>query len=123
MPGRLSLREEGRALVAGDVVIGAGWGGAATVAIAAGSNAQNGSLAITASTTTPAQATSTVVITFPKAFDNVPPGPIVIELANTQAVPVEGPTDIVATATTLTWKAGVLPVDTKVYTYAWLVFP
>jgi hypothetical protein len=121
MPGRITFADEGRALVAGDIALGAGWGGAATVAITAGSNSQRGQVAVTASATTPAQATSTITITFPKAFDNVP-FPIVCAAVNTQAQ-TEGVIDIVATATTLAWKANVLPVSTKVYTYNYFVAP
>lgn len=120
MPGRISLQEEGRALVAADVALGVGWGGAATFAILANSNSQKGQIAVTASATTPAQATSTVTITFPKAFD-IAPIPIVIVVANTQAI-TEGVSAVVATTTTLVWLASVLPVSTKVYTYNWLCF-
>lgn len=62
----------GRDLVAGDVVIGVGWGGTATKAIRAGSNRSRGAISVTASATTPAQATATIVITFPEPYDEIP---------------------------------------------------
>jgi hypothetical protein len=71
--GRILGDESGRALVAGDVVIGAGWGnGPATMVIAAGSNDQRGSFTVTSVGTGQAQATATLVVTFALALDFVP---------------------------------------------------
>ena len=61
--GRLDA-SVGTALATGSVAIGAGWGGTATKSIRSGSNDQAGVITITASATTPAQATATVAITF-----------------------------------------------------------
>jgi hypothetical protein len=120
MPGRIYADTASRVLVAGDVALGAGWGGAATFAILTRSNDQRGQIAITASTTTPSQATSTVTITFAQAWEYAPFA-FVVEAANTQVTAEEGVVDIATTTTTLIWLAGILPVDTKVYTYNWWV--
>ncbi len=122
MPGRLSAVGAGPALATGgtDVALGAGWGGTATVAVTAGSNDQRGEIVVTASATTPAQATSTVTLTFKRAFGNTPFA-IVIQSANDEAAVVQPARDVVATATTLTFKSSVVPVATKIYKYAYFV--
>ena len=113
----------GTALVAAThVALGAGWGGAATVVVAAGSNDQRGSLTITASTTTPAQATATVAITFADgAYAGTPFAHVNLQ-DNTQAITDGQPTDVACTTTVLSWTHSVLPVDTKTYTFVWAVF-
>lgn len=120
MPGRLNADTASRALVAGDVAIGAGWGGTATVAVTTGSNDQRGQIVVTASATTPAQATSTVTLTFAQPYAQTPFA-VVVEAENDAAVPEEGPVDIIATTTSLVWKAGVIPVATKIYKYTYIV--
>jgi F420-0:gamma-glutamyl ligase len=120
MPGRLAGDSASRALVAGDVAIGVGWGGTASVAVTAGSNDQRGEIVITASATTPAQATSTVVITFAQPFQEVPFG-VVIQSANDEAATVQAARDVVATKTTLAFKSSVVPVAAKIYKYVYQV--
>ncbi len=111
----------GSAAVAADFVLGAGWGSAATHTVTAGSTAQCGQIVITASTTTPAQATSTVTFTFPDGAYAAAPFALVNLQTSTQAVNDAQPTGVVTTTTTLVWKSGVLPVDTKVYTYNYII--
>jgi len=120
MPGRETGHAASRAIVAGDIVLGAGWGGAATHAVTAGSTDKRGEVVITASATTPAQATSTVVLTFAQAYGDTPFA-VVIQSANDEAATVQPPRDVVATTTTLTWKSSVVPVSTKIYKYIWMV--
>ena len=120
MAGRDTGDKASRAIVAGDLVLGAGWGGAATVSVTAGSTDKRGECVITASATTPAQATSTVVLTFAQSYDAVPFA-VVVQSANDEAATVQAPRDIVATATTLTWCSSVIPVATKIYKYVWMV--
>lgn len=72
MPGRLTGDTASRALVAADVAIGVGWGGTATIAINALSNDQRGGFVVTASATTPAQATATIAVTFASAYEAAP---------------------------------------------------
>ncbi len=114
--GRLD-GSNGTAVAAANFVLGAGWGSAATHTVTAGSTDVRGQIVITASTTTPAQATSTVTMTFTDGAYAAAPFPIVQLATSTQAVADAQPTAVVATTTTLVWKSGVLPVDTKVYTY------
>ena len=120
MPGRVNADTASRALVAGDVAIGAGWGGTATKAVTAGSNDQRGEVVITASATTPAQATATVTITFAQAYGQTPFA-VVVQSANDEAATVQAPRDIVVTKTTLSFTASVIPVATKIYKYAYQV--
>ncbi len=109
-------------VTAANFALGAGWGGAATFTVADDSTDQCGQIVITASTTTPAQATSTVTFTFADgAYYGTAPIPIVQLATSTQAVNDAQPTAVVATTTSLVWKSGVLPVDTKVYTYNYIL--
>lgn len=108
----------GTAAVAGDFVLGAGWGGTATRAVATGSNAQRGTLTVTASATTPAQATATVVFTFPDGgYASAPFG--LVNVTSDSAID-EGHVVVVNTATTSTWTFSVLPVATKIYIFRYL---
>ena len=107
----------GTAPVAGDFVLGAGWGGTASLTVTAGSTDQRGQIVITASATTPAQATATVTFTFKDGAYASAPWPLVLLADNTQAVAETGATDIAATTTALSWTHSVLPVAAKVYTY------
>jgi hypothetical protein len=112
----------GTAVVAGDIAIGAGWGSAATKSVRSGSTDQRGSVTITASTTTPAQATATVALTFADgAFAAVPPFYSVTCAASSQSITDPQPTAVACTTTALTWTSAVLPVDTKTYQFNWLV--
>ncbi len=121
MPGRLYANGAGPALATGgtDVAIGVGWGGTATVAVTAGSNDQRGQIVVTASATTPAQATATVVLTFKRPWASAPFA-VVCEADNDSAVPAEEPTEIATTTTTLSFKASVVPVATKIYKYNYI---
>lgn len=69
---RLKGDAAGRDLVAGDVVIGAGFGTTATAEIAAGSNDCRGRISITSNGTGQAQATATVAVTFERPYDDIP---------------------------------------------------
>jgi len=121
MPGRITFEAEGRALVAGDVALGVGWGSAAVLAITAGSNSQRGAISVTASASTPAQATATIAITFPKAFDNVPFA-VVSRAGGTAAVTVF-PTVVTCTATVLTIISNTLPVSAEITIFSYFVAP
>lgn len=105
-------------VTAANFAIGVGWGGTATFTITDDSTDQCGQIVITASATTPAQATATVTFTFADgAYYGTAPIPIVTLASSTQAVNDAQPTAVVATTTGLSWTSGVLPVATKVYTY------
>lgn len=69
---KLDASQAGRALVAGDVAIGAGWGTVATKAIRAGSNDARGAITVLATTTGLDVTTSTVTVTFAKAKSIIP---------------------------------------------------
>ena len=100
--------------VAANFVLGAGWGGAATIAVTTGSTDQRGQITITASTTTPAQATATVVHTFAGGAWAAIPWPQ-MSVTTDQAID-EGRIKVTSrTTTAATWTYSVLPVDTKIY--------
>ncbi len=115
--GRLD-GSNGTEVTAANFAIGVGWGGTATFAITDDSTDQVGQIVITASATTPAQATATVTFTFADgAYYATAPIPIV-QLANsTSAVTDAQPTSVVATTTALSWTMAVIPVAAKVYTF------
>lgn len=122
MPGRITFADEGRALVAGDVAIGAGWGTTpGTLAIAAGSNSQRGTFTVTCGSGSLAQATATLVVTFPKAFDNVPFAQVTVASGGTAAVTKFW--IATATATTLTLTFNTLPVAAETHIVNYLVIP
>jgi hypothetical protein len=106
------------------VAIGAGWGGTATKSIRSGSNDQAGVITITASATTPAQATATVAITFTDgAYASTPRSYNITLLSSTNAA--AEPTALETTActtTALSWTFGTLPVATKVYVFSYQIF-
>lgn len=109
-------------VAAANFAIGAGWGGTATFTVRADSTDQRGSITITASATTPAQATATVALTFiDGAYTATPPSFNVSLVANTQAVTETGATAMTCTTTALSWVHSALPVATKTYTYNWIV--
>ncbi len=106
-------------------VIGAGWGSAAVFALAPPSGAVctdiRGKFTITASTTTPAQATATIVFTYADgAFVTAPHA--IITTSNDNAIDT-GHVTWSSTTTALTITFLVLPVDTKVYTFTYLLIP
>jgi hypothetical protein len=118
--GRLD-GSNGTEVTASNFAIGAGWGSAATFTVANDSTDQCGQIVITASATTPAQATATVTLTFADgAYYATAPVPIVILADSTSAVNDAQPTDVLASTTALSWTSGVLPVSTKVYTYNYI---
>jgi len=118
--GRLDGSLQKSAAVAGDFVLGAGWGGTATMELAAGSTDQRGRLTITASASTPAQATATVVHTFADGAYGSAPFPILTVTSNSALD--EGHVTCTTTTTAATWTFSVVPVATKIYvfTYAYI---
>ncbi len=110
----------GTAVVAGDFAIGVGWGGTATKAVLTGANVQGGTLTITASATTPAQATATVVFTFPAADGARTVAPHFLVTVTTDQALDEGHVVVVDTTTTSTWTYSVLPVAAKIYIFRWI---
>lgn len=122
MSGRPSFREAGEEIAATDVAIGAGWGGTASVAVTDGSNDIRGEIVVTASATTPAQATATVTLTFKRPF-GAAGFAIVVQSANDEAAVVQPARDVVVTTTTLVFKSSVVPVAAKIYKYAYFIAP
>jgi len=121
--GRTNKRlngSQGTAAVAADFALGVGWGGVTTATVASGSNAQRGSFTITAQNTSPAQATATVVFTFPDgAWSSAPFG--LVNVTSTSAID-EGHVVLTTTTTAATMTFSVLPVNTKVYTFRYVFF-
>lgn len=115
--GRVSSGDA-KAAVAADFVIGAGWGGTATLALATGSTDQCGRFTITASATTPAQATATIVHTFAGgAFDFAPIA--LVTTTNTNSIDT-GHVTCTTTTTAATYTFAVTPVAAAVYTFNYL---
>lgn len=109
------------AVVAADFALGAGWGTTATISVQAGANDQRGIVTVTSSGTGQAQATATVTHAFKDGAYAARPIALVNLQDNTQAVGDGQPTDVDASTTSLTWTHSVLPVDTKTYTFAYVV--
>lgn len=110
----------GGAAVAANFVLGAGWGGAATITVTAGSTDQRGEIVITASTTTPAQATASVVHTYRDGAWAATPW-VMLESTNDNSLTAAFEFQITSISTTAcTWQARVLPVDTKIYKIRYL---
>jgi len=118
--GRLDGTLQKNTVVAGDFALGAGWGTTPVVAVTAGSTDQRGSISITADAT-PAQATATVVFTFADGAYAATPFALVNLQDSTSAADDAQPTSVECTTTALSWTCGVLPVDTKVYIFNWVV--
>lgn len=110
----------GTAAVAGDFVLGAGWGSTRSATVTAGSNAQRGKLTLTASGSSYAQATATVVFTFPDGAYNVAPPCGIVTVTSDSSID-EGHVTVVNTTTTSTWTFSVLPVSTKIYVFHYLI--
>lgn len=112
----------GRDIVAADVVVGAGFGTTPVLDIASGSNRSRGRFTVLADATA-AQATATVVLTFPEAFDSVP----VVTCVRDKTDETNGPADtegfIVAsvTATAVTFIKKEIPVDTEDCGFAYTI--
>jgi hypothetical protein len=106
----------------GAVVLGVGWGGTATFAVAAGSYDTKGTLTVTASATTPAQATATVVITFKGGAFRVAPKFYVVRNGGDGGATI-GAGEVASNTTTASWKATVIPVAGSTYTFDWVIVP
>lgn len=109
-------------VAAANFVLGAGWGNTpATIVVAAGSTDQRGSVLITSKGTGQAQATATVILTFADGAYEKTPFAIVMLTDNSNAITTAQPQGQVISTTALQWAASVLPVDTKTYTFTYLV--
>ena len=87
--------------------------------VAAGSTDQVGRITIECDATA-AQATATVTLTFVDgAFAAAPFAQVALSTGN--AISDAQPVDVTTTTTTLAWTSGVLPVDTKTYTFTYFV--
>jgi len=102
------------------VVLGAGWGGTATFAIADGSFQTKGTITVTASASTPAQATATIVLTFDPAFLLTPKAYAARNGGTGSALicPI-----VACTTTAMTLTACIIPVAASTYTFDWIVVP
>jgi hypothetical protein len=106
-------------LVAGDFTIGAGFGTTPILAITAGSNDISGHFTVTCDATA-AQATATIVIVFTDlAYPNAPHA--IANVFSDNAITDSGSVRAVVTTTQITITLDVLPVDTKVYTFSYLI--
>lgn len=107
------------ALAAGNIALGAGWGGT-TVAITSGANDVAGQLVLTCATGGGlAQATATITITFATAYSATPRA-VLISCSNDNSIDT-GHTSYTVSTTALVITFLVLPVNTKIYTFDYLV--
>lgn len=115
------VRADGQeALVAAThVALGAGWGDS-TKTVGTGTNDVAGQVVVTAVTGGGlAQATATIVITFASAY-KVAPRVCIATVTSTSSID-EGHVTWSCTTTALTLTFSVLPVNTKVYTFNYLL--
>ena len=105
----------GTDVVAGDFVIGAGFGTTPVVAVLAGSTDQRGQITVTADATA-AQATATVILTFADGAFKVAPV-CGASVYSDSAITDTGHVRVVSDTTTMTMTLDVLPVDTKIYVF------
>jgi len=119
MSGRLGA-ENSSALAAGSVAIGAGWGTTATKAITAGSNDVAGQIVVTSSGASQAQATATITITFTDGAYAATPRTVLITTSNDNSIDT-GHATYTVTTTQLVITFSVLPADTKIYKFNYLV--
>ena len=112
----------GTAVTSAAFALGAGWGGTASLAVRAGSTDQRGSVTITASATTPAQATATVAFTFVDGAYAATPSYFDVRLvANSNAITEAQPMSQTCTTTALGWTHSVLPVAAATYTFNYCI--
>ncbi len=112
----------GTASTAAAFALGVGWGdGTLVKTVAAHSKDQRGQIAITSVGSNQAQATADVTYTFMDgAYASTPQGFVNLQ-TNDNAITERQPTAVVTSTTALAWRNSVLPVATKIYTFAWLV--
>lgn len=111
----------GSPVVAADIALGAGWGNAASVAVAAGSTDQRGACTVTSGGTGQAQATATCALTFHDgAYQATPFGSAELT-GNTHAVTEAQPQGQSCSTTGLAWCHSVIPVSANTYTFNWCV--
>jgi len=127
MPGtKIRADGAGRALVAGDVAVGAGWGdGAVTTTIKAGSNTSRGRITVLSAGANQAQATATVTVTFPVAFSEKD-NPVVVVSRDTKDEAASGAITIKpvvkdCTKTGFVVVLDTVPVTAKDYGFSYVV--
>jgi hypothetical protein len=103
------------ATAATDFTLGAGWGSTRSATLLAGSSDRAGVLTITASGSSYAQATATVVFTF--ADGAYPVAPVSFVQVTDDSSIDEGHVVQTNTTTASTWTFSVLPVSTKIYIF------
>ena len=107
---------DGAVLAAGNIALGVGWGdSAATVTITAGSNAQRGRISILTAGSNQAQATATIVLTFPDGAWPAAPFCLQKETTNDNSLTNHTAFTVTTTTTTATFTHTVLPVTGKNY--------
>lgn len=111
----------GTAVTSAMFALGAGWAGGATIAVTAGSTQWRGSAVITAATTTPAQATATVIFTWPDPWGAAPGAILTTTTNNNSLTAASAFANTTVTSTAVTWTHSILPVDTKLYTINWII--
>jgi hypothetical protein len=112
--GLIADRRDGIATVAGDYVLGAGWG-ASTFTVTAGSSDHSGEIVITGVTGGGlAQATATVAFTFKNGAMKSAPA-YLINSTDDSSIIESGNWAQSNTTTVGTWTYSVLPVNAKIY--------
>lgn len=121
--GRSSKRIDGSGattVAAADVAIGAGWGTTGTKTVTSGSTENRGQVVVTASGASFAQATATVVITFPGGTRPTAPPVAFVSTTNDNSIDT-GHCTFSTSTTALTITFSLLPVDTKIYKINYLL--
>lgn len=117
--GRLDGSLQRTTLASSHFTLGAGWGTTPILAITSGSTDQRGSFTITADAT-PTQATATIVITFADgAYASAPFA--LVNTYNDNDIDDGAVVTVETSTTALTMVHSILPVDTKVYTFHYVV--
>ena len=116
--GRLDGSMQVIAAAASNFALGVGWGSTGSAVLAANSTDQRGLLTLTASGSSYAQATATVVHTFADGAYNAAPFAFV-QVTSDSAID-EGHVVVTTTTTAATWTFSVLPVSTKIYIFRYL---
>ena len=117
--GLLATRQDGLAVTASNVAIGAGWGDTpATFTVTAGSTDTGGQIVVTSAGLNQAQSTATVTLTFRRAFDVAP---FTVATVKSTSALTDGAMRVGPNTTaTMVLTHPVIPVDTNVYTINYL---
>lgn len=118
--GRINA-SAGTDITSANIALGVGWGdGATAVSVRSGSNDQAGQISVTSAGANQAQATATVTLTFTDGAYSATPIAAIITTTNNNSIDTGHVTYTLST-TALVMTFSVLPVDTKVYVFNYVI--